>query len=256
MTIGLLGVGHLAGSLLTGLLRAGIGPETIWLSPRGRGRSLAAEHGVELAADNTELVERSSLVVLAVRPNDAVNAVRGLPWRADHVVASACAGVGREQLIPEVGPARVVRIMPITAAEQGASPTLVHPLEPEVRATLQPFLDAIGTTIALDTEDQFEAATVSAAVYGWVQSLIKAGAEWGADNGLDPATARRLTARTFVAAGLMQADDTLPMETVLAGLRTPGGITEAGLEHLDRANVPHEWVGAHDLVLRRLRGEA
>lgn len=250
MTLGIIGVGHLARSILAGLVRAGHPPADILLSPRGGGPDLAGRHGFVLAPDNAALVERSDIVLLSVRPADACHAVQDLPWREGQVLMSACAGVLRASLQAAASGARVIRIMPITAAEQGASPTLAFPLVPEV----QPFLDAIGSTIALDSEAQFETATVSAAVYGWAQALIRTGAVWNAQNGLDPSVARQLAARTFVAAGLMQTDESQTMDATLASLCTPGGITEAGLQSLQQSGVPEAWEEACALVLRRLRG--
>ncbi len=250
MKLGIIGVGHLASSVLKGLLHAGVAPHTICLSPRGHGPDLAAQHGFNLATDNASLVTESDVVLLAVRPADAADVINGLPWRAEHVIMSACAGVTIERLALGAGPARVVRIMPITASELGASPTIVYPMLPECRS----FLEAIGTVIALDSEDQFEAATVSAAVYGWAQALIRTGAEWGARNGLDPAVARQLMARTFVASGRIQGEQDAPMDDILASLCTPGGITETGLCSIERNGVPDAWTDACDLVLRKLRG--
>ena len=46
------------------------------------------------------------------------------------------------------------------------------------------------------------------------------------------------------------------MDDILASLCTPGGITEAGLRHIEAEGVPEAWAGACDLVLRKLRGQA
>ncbi|MBY8977144.1 NAD(P)-binding domain-containing protein [Rhodobacteraceae bacterium NNCM2] len=248
MKLGVIGVGHLAESLLMGLLRAEVDPAGIVLSPRGHGPELAQRHGFALATDNHALVDACDLVLLAVRPSSAAAALKGLPWRARHLVVSACAGVSIAVLEAEAAPARVARIMPITAAELGASPTAVYPMLRE----LAPLLEALGTAIPLTSEDQFEVATVSAAIYGWAQALIRRGAEWSAEHGLEPEIARQLMARTFVAAGRIQSEQDAPMEDILASLCTPGGITEAGLKHLTDHGVPEAWEGACDLVLCRL----
>ncbi|MEM8538894.1 MAG: pyrroline-5-carboxylate reductase dimerization domain-containing protein [Pseudomonadota bacterium] len=250
MKLGFLGVGHLAEALLKGLLRAGFDPSDIVLAPRGKGPALAAEHGFGLATDNAALVQACGIVLLATRPVDAAAAVRDLPWRMDQILISACAGVPIGALSAAASEPRIVRIMPLTAAELGASPTAVFPMVPELAA----FLGAIGTTIPLSSEGQFEAATVSAAVYGWALALIRAGADWGSRNSLDPQTARALMAQTFVAAGRMQGELDAPMDEILASLLTPGGITEAGLDHLMHHHVPEAWDGACDLVLNKLRG--
>ncbi len=248
MKLGVIGVGHLAVAMLHGLLRAGHAPRSIMLSPRGQGRHLAQTRDFALAQDNAQIVAECDLVLLAVRPDDAPGAVRGLPWRSGQVLLSACAGVPIAAL--EAGPAQVMRIMPITASKLGASPTLAFPDLPEARA----LLDAIGTTIALRSEDEFEAATVSAAMYGWAQALIRTGANWTAAHGIDADDARQLVARTFTAAGRMIAEEDAPMDEILDSLCTPGGITRQGIDHLEDKAVPEAWEGACDAILARLRG--
>lgn len=252
MKLGILGVGHIAEAILKGLLRTGKDPATVVLSPRGRGSDMAARYGFVLAADNAELVGMCDQVLLSVRPVDAIDALSGLPWRADQIVISACAGVTIDRLAVEAAPARIARIMPLTAAELGASPTVVYPMLPEI----EPLLQAIGTTIPLSGEDQFEVATVSAAVYGWAQALIRTGTEWSARHGLEPETARQLMARTFVASGRIQSEQDAPMDEILASLLTPGGITEAGLAHIDQCEVSQAWEGACDVVLDKLTNKA
>ncbi|WP_255012294.1 pyrroline-5-carboxylate reductase [Roseovarius sp. M141] len=248
MKLGIIGVGHLSVSILRGLLRAGHAPESILLSPRGHGADMARDHGFALAKDNAQIVGACDIVLLAVRPGDAPGAVRGLPWRAGQTMLSACAGVPLAAL--DIGAATPVRIMPITAASLGASPTLAYPDAGPART----LLEAIGTVIILRSEAEFEAATVSAAMYGWAQALIRSGADWTAAHGMDATQARQLVASTFTAAGRMIAEEDAPMDDILATLCTPGGITRAGLDHLEAKGAPAAWNGACDLVLRKLQG--
>ncbi|WP_192181662.1 pyrroline-5-carboxylate reductase family protein [Mesorhizobium amorphae] len=248
MIIGILGVGHLAASMLAGFLHSGLDPETILLSPRGKATDFSARYGFRLAADNYDLVERSDVVILSVRPAHAPQAVAGLPWRKEQVVVSVCAGVSLSRL--EVAPARAVRAMPFTASEIAASPTVYFPDIEQARTVL----DRLGPSIALGSEKDFEVATVSAAVYGWAQDLIRNTAEWSSAQGLDPAIARRLTAMTFVAAGRLIAEKSEPMDQMLEELVTPGGITERGLQVLSARGVPAAWEEACTAVLDKLTG--
>ncbi len=248
MKLGIIGVGHLAVSILQGLMRAGHAPSDILLSPRGHGPQMARVHGFGQADSNAQIVRESDIILVAVRPDDAPSAVVDLPWRAGQIMLSACAGVPLAAY--NIGAATPMRIMPITAAKLCASPTLAYPDLP----TARPLLEAIGTVIPLRSEAEFEAATVSAAMYGWAQALIRTGADWTAAQGMDAAEARQLVARTFTAAGRMIAEEDAVMEDILASLCTPGGITRAGLDHLEATGVPSAWEGACNLVLRRLQG--
>lgn len=246
MIVGILGVGHLATSMLAGFLRSGLDPAAIVLSPRGKAAALSARHGFRLATDNRDLVERSDVVIVAVRPAHAPDAVGDLPWRKDQMVISVCAGVPLSRFA--VAPARIVRAMPFTASEIVASPTIYFPDLEQARAVL----DRLGPSIALASETDFEVATVNAAIYGWVQDLIRKTVEWSSAQGLDPAIGRRLTAMTFVAAGQLIAEKSEPMDQMLEELVTPGGITERGLQVLAARRVPAAWEEACMAVLDKL----
>ena len=249
MAFGILGVGHLARSIIIRLLDSGMKPRDLVLSARGQGPQMAAQFGIPLATSNEELVRRCPVVLLSVRPKDAVSALAGLPWSSDHLIVSACAGVAIARLQEAAPPAQIARAMPLTACELGASPTTLFP---DI-ATARPLFDPLGPVIVPDSEEEFETATVSAAIYGWAQDLIRQSAKWLERHGVEPQTARQLMARTFVAAGRMaEADGDL--EAILRRLVTPGGITELGLKTLERRGVPAAWAEASDAVLARLRG--
>ena len=249
MVIGVLGVGHLGKILVEALLAAG--QHDLVLAPRGKAAELADRHGLRLATDNAGLVAVADVVVLAVRPKDAVAALAGLPWRAGQKIASACAGVKVAALAAAV-PAGVSvhRIMPLTAAAQGASPTTLFPTD----AGLERLLEAFGPVLPLRSEAEFETATICAAVYGWMQKLVQITADWSVAEGLPEASARQLAALTTVAAGRNIAGGSAPMERLLADLVTPGGITERGLHLLEARGALVAWEEACSAVRDKLAG--
>ncbi|MBV2142127.1 NAD(P)-binding domain-containing protein [Falsochrobactrum sp. TDYN1] len=246
MFLGILGVGHLATTIVSGLLRSGFDAKNIILSPRGKVKELSDLYGIRIATDNASLVDMADVVLLAVRPMDAAKSTKGLPWRKEQIVISACAGVAIEN-IPVV-PARVVRAMPLTAAAINASPTACFPPIPDAVAILK----HLGPVIALASEADFEVATVNAAVYGWVQDLIRQTTEWCTEKGLSEPTARQLIANTFIAAGRLIDEKPDPVSQLLSELVTPGGITELGLNILSDGGQPAIWRDASEAVLSKL----
>ncbi len=249
MVIGILGVGHLGKILVEALLAAG--ERDLLLSPRGKAADLAARHGLRLAADTAELLT-ADVVILAVRPKDAVAAVAGLPWRAGQKIASACAGV-KVASLAAVLPAGVSvhRIMPLTAAAQAASPTTLFPAD----ADLERLLSAFGPVLPLGSEAEFETATICAAAYGWIQKLVQLTAEWSVAQGMPAASARQLSALTAVAAGRNIASSSTPMDQLLLELVTPGGITDRGLDLLQDRGALAAWEEACDAVKAKLAAQ-
>ncbi|QWK80559.1 pyrroline-5-carboxylate reductase family protein [Ochrobactrum sp. BTU1] len=246
MIFGVLGVGHLAKVIISGLIGSGFKANDILLSPRGKAQEVSSLYGISIASDNRDLVDRADIVLVAVRPSDAINALEGLPWRENHVVISVCAGISISAL--PVIPAKVVRAMPLTASEINASPTACYPDNLEAAA----ILNLLGPVIPLTSEADFEVATVNAAVYGWVQDLIRQTTEWCSEKGLSHTIARKLVANTFVAAGRLIAEKPEPIEQLLKELVTPGGITELGINVLSKKGHPIIWRDASEAVLTRL----
>lgn len=249
--VGILGVGHLAEYLVPGLLR-GHAASRLILSPRNLGRSaaLAERHGVSVADGNAALVGACDVVLLAVRPEQAVDAVSGLPWREGQVLVSLCAAVRLAALAPIVGEAGLARAMPIAAAALGESPTSVFPDLPAARAVLAP----LGPLLAMPDEAAFETACVSAAFYGWVHALIGETADWAEAAGVPAALARELMARTVRGAAAMVGEHPeRPIEAMTRALCTPGGITRAGLDLLHDRAAFEAWRDACEAALARMR---
>jgi hypothetical protein len=92
LTVGVIGVGHLVRHMMPALVTGG---HRFILSARNRDTvaDLSKRFRLEVLEDNAEIVARCDIVILAVRPYDAVSVAGGLPWRADMTVLSLCAGV-------------------------------------------------------------------------------------------------------------------------------------------------------------------
>ena len=250
--IGVLGVGHLASYLVPRLIEL-TSRERILLSPRGAALSqaIADRHGAEIASDNTDLIERCDTILISVRPFQIDDALPNLPWRAGHRVISLCAGVPCASIMPHIAPAELVRAMPVTAGLLGESPTCVFPVSPWAKSLLEGF----GPVIELDSEAQFEGASVVSAYYGWVQALIETIANRTADAGLGESQARLLVSQmTRAAATTVRETTDRRMDELVDELCLPGSITGHGLDRLNGRNAFTPWEEAYDAVLDKLRG--
>lgn len=153
------GTGWLGSALGRGVLEAGLVRATD-LVLLNRSGSRAAYHGrtdVIWAADPADLVARTEVVVVAVRPEDFA----GLRLRAPgRLVVSLMAGVPMTALAGTGG--RVVRAMPNGAAELGRSytPWLADPEVTQAdRAVVRALLGTIGTEDEVGTEEQIDYLT-------------------------------------------------------------------------------------------------
>jgi pyrroline-5-carboxylate reductase len=250
-SIGILGVGHLAGYLVEGFRRSG-DELSIVLSSRNAEHSqrLAERFGARRAGDNRDLVSQSDAVILATRPAQCVEAVRGLPWKTDHVIVSVAAGVSLEELEAVCRPATVVRAMPVSCAAIGESPTTIFPEHEMVRA----LFERLGPVFAMPDEPSFESASVVGALYAWIYALLDETTGWMLGAGVPASAARNLVAQaTRGATGMVLARPDQTIEDMLESLATSGGLTEKGLEVLRESNALAAWSHACDAALKKIR---
>ena len=187
--IGFIGVGELALYTIRGVRRGGY-EGVIRLSPRNHDKAalLAAQHNCEVQVDNQSVVDNSDCVVIATRPADCLQTLTELEFRPGQLLISVVAGVEISEL-RKVIPARldVVRAMPVSSAEAGASPTLIYPDNEFVRE----FFNHCGNTIPVDNEDYFTQGSVLACVYCWFFSLFESLIQATQGPALTGATQRR-----------------------------------------------------------------
>ena len=247
--IGILGVGHLGEILVDGLLRAGVDPARILLAPRGNAGAISRRSGIEVAANNEDLVDRCQTIILAIRVDQALAALSPLPWRRGQILLSACAGISIAALqaqLPEG--VQIFRFMPFSSADLGESPTAIFPANDAVRA----FMQAFGPVIPLPREADFETASTFASMYGWVHRLIGISADWAIRNGLTEETANQFAAFSTISAGRNVVARDLAVDDLLEHLATPGGITEHGLNHLAQNDIARIWDEALTSVRAKL----
>jgi pyrroline-5-carboxylate reductase len=250
ISCGIIGVGHLIQHVLPALVKADAG---FLLSARNReiAADLSRRFGLEIVDSNQAIVDRSELVILAVRPFHAIEAMQPLALRSDQIVLSFCAGVSATALRSVIAPARLVMAMPVVAAAYGESATLLFPDDAACRALLEP----AGPVIALATETQFAPGSVIACYFGWLHELIAQMIAWTESQGLDPAAARLLVAQMTRAAAtiIRERTDASPAQLV-SELATPRSFTLSGIEDLRREHAFEAWPDAASRLAERFRG--
>jgi len=250
-TIGFIGVGELALYTIRGVRRGGYqGP--ILLSPRNREKAkyLAEKHDCEVQQDNQTVVDNSDYFVIATRPAHCLETLASLEFKPGQVLISVIAGIEVEQL-RTVLPAEleVVRAMPVSSAEAGASPTLIYPDNAFVRE----FFNYCGNSIAVDNEAYFTQGSVLACVYCWFFSLY----EELIQSTQGPALPAGLSAELVMgmakgAAELALAKKETSPGEIVKGIATEGTFSKLGLDLLEEKAAFKPWREACELLQKQL----
>ncbi len=245
--IGCIGCGNMGGAIMAGLARQ----EALWegwgLAACSRTAARLApleELGVVACSSSAELAARSRYIVVAVKPYQMDAVLRELAPHicADHVVISVAAGISMAALRESLGQAcAVVRCMPNTPARVGKGVFGLcfddPALTPEARADIHALFAALGVCVELP-EARFTAFSAligagPAYVFAMMQGLVQAGATLG----FTWAQSREMVAALFEGSARMAAQETTPLTQLRDDVCSPGGLTIAGVNALDRAGI-------------------
>jgi len=262
-TIGFIGGGNMARSLIGGLVADGMPADSIRVAdPNEERRTLLKEtFGVQAVDGNTALVEASDVVVLAVKPQVLAEVCREIAEPVSGkkpLVVSIAAGIRIDALERWLGSeAAIVRSMPNTPALVGSGATAMVAnanADDAQRELAEAILRSVGLTLWLDDEAQMDAVTaVSGSGPAYFFLVMEALQEAGEKLGLPDETARLLTLETAFGAAKMA----LESEDSAAGLRrrvtSPGGTTEKAIGVLEQRDLRGAFAEALEAARDRSR---
>ena len=225
MLYGFIGTGAITEAIVVGLSEQVSEAPPVALSPRNAGvaADLAARFpNVTVCSSNADVVDAADVVVLAVRPQDAVAALSALPFRPTQTVISVMAGLSIDAVSRLVAPAtRVVRAIPLPEVARRSGMVPVHPFDGDAKA----LFERVGQVVFPPTEAALDAHSAVTAVVAGHLDYLDSVSGWLADQGVPPAEARRYVATIFreLSAGL---DGEIPFAEMADRYATAGGINE------------------------------
>ncbi|MEJ1966423.1 MAG: pyrroline-5-carboxylate reductase [Gammaproteobacteria bacterium] len=256
-----LGGGNMGRALIGGLLQQGTRPEAIAVGEayEPSRAALAKDLGVTATADNAAAVANATIIVLAVKPQDAGAVLAPLApalQKTHPLLISVCAGLKVATLESWAGSRiAVVRTMPNRPAFVGAGATgLFAP--PSVGATdrsrAEAVMRAAGEVVWVSDESHIDAVTALSgsgpAYFFYFAELM---AQAGVDLGLDAEVARRLAVATLHGAGMLAHSSDGDLARLRAEVTSKGGTTEAALKVMIAADLRGIVGRAMDAAARR-----
>jgi len=203
---------------------------------------LGTESGVRVVRGNREVAAASDIVVLCVKPEDALPAVTAAAGELKNkLLISIVAGITIEALQKAAGPdCHVVRVMPNTAAlvQKGASAYATGRGVTETdTAAVEQIFTSVGRAFPVK-EALLDAVTgLSGSGPAYVYLFIEALADGGVMMGLPRDLATRLAVQTVAGSAEMVSETMMHPALLREMVTSPGGTTIAGLAELERAGV-------------------
>ncbi|WP_439294509.1 pyrroline-5-carboxylate reductase [Lonepinella sp. BR2882] len=237
-----IGGGNMAQAIVFGLLKTGYPANLITVcDPNEDKRSLFTEKKVLFSTDNQTTVEKSDVMVLAVKPqvaSDVCSALSVVDF-SEKLVISIMAAISVEKITALLSNAdNIVRVMPNTPAlvSTGMSGLFARAnVSMEYKQFAERLLQAVGQTCWVDNESDMHtvtAASGSSPAYFFLfmeamqQALLKMG--------LSASQARLLVQQSALgAANMVVENPTVELATLRQNVTSKGGTTAAALNVFD-----------------------
>ena len=256
LRIGFVGAGAMAEALVGGLRAAGIAAESLMASDldAARRERLRQLFGIHTTKDNRALLERSDVMVLAVKPSvvpAALESLAGHPNLGRPLWISIAAGVTLASLEARLpAGARVIRSMPNTPAlvQAGATAFCANAAaNAEDRVAACSLFEGVGSCWEAPREELLDAVTgLSGSGPAYVFAFLEALIDAGEAEGLPREVASELVFQTVYGAARLAKESPRTPADLRRQVSSPGGTTLAGLAELDAADF-------HEAVQRAVR---
>ncbi|MFN8518113.1 MAG: pyrroline-5-carboxylate reductase [Chloroflexota bacterium] len=246
VTVATVGTGVMAGSMITGLLKAQrVQPARLIAShPRAARRDeLAATHGIRVTASNVDAVREADVIVLGIKPQmlKRVGAELAPVLREGQLVISVIAGATTGALANVLRFDALVRAMPNTPAQLGQGMTVWY-ATPSVSASQREqaaeLLQSLGHQIEVEDEKFVAMATaVSGTGPAYVFLVMEALIDAAVHLGFPRHVAHDLVIETLEGStSFAKASGTHPAQ-LRNMVTSPGGTSAAAIAELERGRL-------------------
>lgn len=257
VSIGFIGAGNMAGSLIRGLIAKGSSPADILVSDIDKAKvdEFVQECSI-VASSNETIASTADVIVLAVKPQVMAQVCSELTTDGRNaLVISVAAGITSSHLQNWLGDeTAIVRCMPNTPAlvGQGATGLFANSnTSTEQKLIAEELLNAVGISAWVNEEKDIDSITAlsgsgPAYYFLYMEAMQDAAREFGLDENL----VKDFAIQTALGAATLAVESGDSVDELRRKVTSPGGTTERALQKLEdgglRALVKEALIGARD----------
>lgn len=255
--IGFIGCGNMGGAILEGLLKNGIAkPNQIFIfDPLQKTRNeVRRKHKVHISFDNQEVIRKSDIVILAIKPQELRNMKNDLKvLRSRQIVITILAGTPIQKVKKFLHQnVLIARAMPNLGAKVGASITA---LSGNSKAVQKAEIIFSGCGVVLKVPEKYMdlVTAVSGSGPAYFFFLMEILAQFAKSKGLSEKEAVTLAVETAYGAGKLATVSLESPEVLRKRVTSKGGTTEAALSVLFKKNTPQIFKLALERAIKRAK---
>lgn len=243
------GAGSMAEAIVRGMIaRSVISGDNISMLNRSSSERLAelrSRYGVRGSNDpeqKTEILRNAQVIVLAMKPKDAAEALRGLAplLSPDQLIVSVIAGLTIRTIQALLGTSQpVVRTMPNTSSSIGLGATGIaysKEVDDSSRRLALNIFESVGITSVIDEERMDILTGISGSGPAYIYYMMEAMTAAGIRGGLTPEQSAELTVQSVLGAARMVQQTGEEPAALRKKVTSPNGSTQAAIETLEKGD--------------------
>lgn len=254
MKLGFIGIGKIASAVVEGLCTSKANGLEIFLSPRNKKTSayLAGKYPVVRRMENNQdVLDKSDIVIIALRPAVAVEVLKTLSFQTRHTVVSLIPLLKYAGLSAAVQPAGIIcRAIPLPAVMEHNCPIPLF-RAPEVVVDL---FGLIGQPLPVADEEQLHAIWTLTGLITPFYDLLRELSAWTTSHGVDEGVANTYIADLFQSLSyLAQRAKHIDFAELAQHAATPNGMNEQAGKEIAEKGAHVAWREASDRLLERFK---
>lgn len=257
--LGFIGAGNMATAIINGIIKKGAykAQDICIFDLSEDKKEKMSKLGIEVAKSASAVFDKSSFVVLAVKPqnyeevlNDVKNSVK-----CDHVIVSIAAGISIGYIKERVsGDCAVVRVMPNTPLLLGEGATAVcgsEGISKEKFALACELFSSSGIVEVLSEDKMNEVIAINGSSPAYIYLFAKAMKDYSDKCGIDSKASMSLICQTLKGSAKMLLESEYTPDELIKMVSSPGGTTLAALKTLEQKGFYDSIVEAMESCTKR-----
>jgi pyrroline-5-carboxylate reductase len=261
--VGFIGAGNMGEVLIRGLIQSGKVNKTDIIASDPipeRLEYISNTYGIRTTLSNVELVERASIVIIAVKPQNIDDLLEELSSSSheNHQFISIVAGITTEKLANKMHhKSGIIRVMPNAPASVLAGIAAIYPgrnISPTDLQCAASIFECVGRAVIIKNEALMDVVTgLSGSGPAFVFLMIESLSDAGVQLGISRKESSLLAAQTVYGAAKMLLETGKHPSELKDIVATPGGTTFAGLKSLEKGNFRSTIMDAVEAATARSR---
>ena len=238
--IGFIGAGNMGYAIIKGVLGSEVSKYSKILAYDMNQAALdrLSQLDVEICSNESELVEKSDYIFLAIKPQQLETALENAAgaFESSKVIISICAGITAEYIQSKtVSDAKVVLVMPNTPLLLGEGASALSKndnVSDEEFEFVKGIFSSCGIATVIPQNKMKEIIAINGSSPAFIYLYAKYFIDYGIKEGIDEQACKELFAESLIGSAKVIIDSGYSLDELIKMVSSPGGTTLAGLEKL------------------------